>query len=381
LAALPLLAGCGSDSPSGPGGSSIATDHTEPAALFAAWAETLEQRDLVAYEALLEDDADGRAATGFRYQPPAADAAHWPWMLGRSTWGRDEELAMIGNLLDPNRVNPETNETVDIILVDLGIVDTQEGGLPGETVVTVDFEATVLWAAETGATADVRLVTTLAEDEDGYLRIRLLEEVPQLAPAQDVGGVTSTTWARIKVLHRDPTPIPTDHTQPRDLIGAWMWALETRDLAAYTALLEPAPPGRAEPGFRYYPPESDLADFPWMQGSDHWDGAVELEIVGHLFDPDYVSPETGESVDSINALLVLREENLVGPGEIEMVTIFEVILLWAPDAGAAATSRLVHVLAEDSQGFLRIREQRESRIAGPRSVEDASWAALKNLYR
>ena len=102
-----------------------------------------------------------------------------------------------------------------------------------------------------------------------------------------------------------------------------------------------------------------------------------------MFDPDFVSNETGESVRSIDAdITITAMRNLLEPaGAVEVTSSFVVFVLWAAETGARSDVRLVHVLTPDDSGFWRIREQHELPALGAMRVEDVSWGAMKNLYR
>jgi hypothetical protein len=61
--------------------------------------------------------------------------------------------------------------------------------------------------------------------------------------------------------------IPTNLTDPVAIVSSHALALGAKDLAVYLALLEPAAGGRSsEPGFAFYPLDTDVDQFPWMTG-------------------------------------------------------------------------------------------------------------------
>lgn len=172
---------------------------------------------------------------------------------------------------------------------------------------------------------------------------------------------------------------PVGYTDPEALLDAWAAALEAKDLAAYTALLEEEPGGRAEPGFRYYPQSGALDDLPWMQGENSWSRADELTIMEHMFDPEFVGSESEGAVDTIEAWCTVLGQSDLGGGEIEVRSSVLFTVIWAVNTGRTANVFLIHVLAPDGNGFLRIREQREFELLGPR-VEGDGWGAIKGRY-
>ncbi|MEZ5066949.1 MAG: hypothetical protein R3B81_19715 [bacterium] len=174
-----------------------------------------------------------------------------------------------------------------------------------------------------------------------------------------------------------PQGIVTDLTDPAAVLEGHAEALGTRDFAAYAALLEMAPGSRAEAGFQFYPPGGD-EDFPWTQG-EPWAREEELEIVGHMCDPAFVSSATGASIKSIDAAVSILSQETLASGEIRVTARFLVTVLWGTNDGARCDSPLLFLLAEDGDGFLRIREIREGTEFG--RVGSLWWAGLKGLFR
>lgn len=125
---------------------------------------------------------------------------------------------------------------------------------------------------------------------------------------------------------------------------AWVAALEERDINAYAALLEESPVG-----FR-------------------------LGMIGHLSDPDFISAEVGWPVSSVLSRVSILGQRVLGDGEIEVETSFQVYV--RAGGTMASAVRLVHVLARDRHGFLRIRAQREYPGSGT-----VTWGSLKSFYR
>jgi hypothetical protein len=172
-------------------------------------------------------------------------------------------------------------------------------------------------------------------------------------------------------------------TEPAAVIAAHAEALTERRIDMYTALLVPPPDGRGEGDeFRYYPRSDDLDDFPWLNGNDFWGRDEELGILGHMFDPNFVSSETSESIDAINASIQVLSSAPEGE-EIVVVTNFSAQVLWATDAGLAVDAQLVFRLVTDVDGFLRIGEIHELPGVGrsETAIEAATWGQVKSLYR
>jgi hypothetical protein len=176
--------------------------------------------------------------------------------------------------------------------------------------------------------------------------------------------------------------IPTNLTDPVAVIDSHAAALGQKNLAAYTALLEPDPSTRSvEPGFRFYPLDTDADQFPWMTG-DFWGAADELQFIGNMFDPEFSGAQP--PVDTIDmSFTVLSQREVQAPlYEISITALITV--LTAPDEGFSTDTKFIVLLAKQADGYYRIREIREvprqSRGAGA-GVEEASWGAIKALYR
>ncbi|MBZ0267942.1 nuclear transport factor 2 family protein, partial [bacterium] len=169
LLALPVLAGCGKTESAPTEPEVPQRDFTDPSALIAAYAECLNTMDYDRYAALLSPD--------FEYVPQDADVDDLPWLSPDHPWGRDEELAMIGHMMNPDFVSNETGETVDSIEVVLTV--TNEQVVSDAVEVTCSADIQVLWTASSGAFSRVRFVFTLVTDGDGFLRIRKITELPE----------------------------------------------------------------------------------------------------------------------------------------------------------------------------------------------------------
>lgn len=100
----------------------------------------------------------------------------------------------------------------------------------------------------------------------------------------------------------DADDTPARYATPEELIAGHARSLRERDLAAYIALLQPSSVSRAEAGFQWrYPQPQDLEDFPWLGQVDSWGLDKEIEIISNMFNPEFVSPTNGQSVDRIEA--------------------------------------------------------------------------------
>ena len=93
LTAALALAACHGDTSTGPAPHSGPPRYNNPSALIDAHAQALTNRDLEAYTNLLDES--------FRYFPQSEDLSQLPWMTGDS-WGRADELGMIGHMFDPH---------------------------------------------------------------------------------------------------------------------------------------------------------------------------------------------------------------------------------------------------------------------------------------
>ena len=188
-----LGVGCNDDAPFGVSQSPPEQEpagYTDPAALLAAHAKALEQKDYALYEKLLHSD--------FEYFPPSEDLIDFPWMQGETSWNRVEELQMISHLFDDNftPADPQACGTVDTIALQITIQGQQT--LPdGTRVISSGAVGTVMFTSGSGARSDVRLEFRLVTAADGYLRIRSIRELPPYQRATD-----GSTWARIKSCYR-----------------------------------------------------------------------------------------------------------------------------------------------------------------------------------
>jgi ketosteroid isomerase-like protein len=159
-----------------------------PTEVVLAHASALTRRDFDAYAALLHPD--------FEYVPQSMDITDLPWLTPDQPWDRAEELGMIAHMFDPDFQGQGWVQAVDSIDARLTVLDETSGEEGTEVVATADI--IVLWSANSGAFAAVRLVFTIAPNEHGHLRILRIEELPD--HSREV--VEETSWASVKALYR-----------------------------------------------------------------------------------------------------------------------------------------------------------------------------------
>ena len=100
----------------------------------------------------------------FEYLPQTADLADFPW-LQTEPWNRAEEIGIATNMFDPSFVGDEAESSIDTIQMVVRVLDQRNVLDPPNGVeITTNMEATVLWAANTGKTSDVRLIFVLVPD-------------------------------------------------------------------------------------------------------------------------------------------------------------------------------------------------------------------------
>lgn len=168
--------------------------------------------------------------------------------------------------------------------------------------------------------------------------------------------------------------IQTNQTDPAAVPATWAQALEEGSLEAVTRLLSP--------DFEYFIRDDDADQFPWLPPGTGWTHDVEMNILGNMMDPDFISPETQNPVLEIHMQLDVTSSQDLGDGAIELTTNMDAVVVWAAGTGASTNGRLTIVLVPDDKGFYRIRSQRElppfSRLL---RVESDSWGGIKSLYR
>ena len=194
VAAIALLSlavgGCPTDPDSDPLNVQDPPGYTDPAAMINAHAQALTKQDYAKYEKLLTED--------FEYHPQSEDLIDFPWLQGRVSWSRADELQMIGHMFDDDfHPADPTAGTVDTIDAQL-TVDAQSTDTDGSRLVYARGVMTVMYAMSgSGARSDVRFEFRLVAGTDGFLRIRSIHERPPYQPA-----VEPTNWGTIKNLYR-----------------------------------------------------------------------------------------------------------------------------------------------------------------------------------
>ena len=183
------LGGCPTDPDSDPLNVQDPPGYTDPAAVINAHAQALTKQDYAKYEKLLTED--------FEYFPQSEDLIDFPWLQGQISWGRTDELQMIGHMFDDafEPADPYAGrvDTIDAQLT----VDGQSTEPDGSLLVDARADMTVMYVTGSGARSDVRFEFRLVPGADGYLRIREIRELPPYQRA-----VEPTNWATIKNLYR-----------------------------------------------------------------------------------------------------------------------------------------------------------------------------------
>jgi hypothetical protein len=276
------------------------------------------------------------------------------------------ELDIIGHMFDPNFSGDW--DSVDAIEASIAILNQTALG-NGQTTLTTSIRGRVLTNSNDGWSFDTRLVFELVS-RNGFLRILKITEVEQTLRSSVPEGVEATSWGRLKSLYHTPQ-IQTNLTDPAAVISAHAKALRLKNYAAYEALLD------AE--FEFFPLDRDADDFPWLPGNS-WPRTVEIEIIAHMFDPDFYGQEN--PVDAIEATMAILAQRPVGDGRIEITTTMRGSVLTSSNDGWSFDTRLVFEVIPRN-GFLRIlkiTEIEQTRSVGVR-VDPTSWGQIKNLYR
>jgi hypothetical protein len=115
--------------------------------------------------------------------------------------------------------------------------------------------------------------------------------------------------------------------------------------------------------YEYFPQSTDLDDFPWLGGSPSWGRTDELTMAGNMFNEDFVSTETGESVDSITMELTVEEETQTQDG-VQVLVHAVAQVLWTANDGLRSDVRFEFLVVPDPDepGQFQIREQREQAL-------------------
>ena len=169
--------------------------------------------------------------------------------------------------------------------------------------------------------------------------------------------------------------IPTDHTEASAFFDAYERTWEESDLAALSALMDP--------DFVFKPIADE--EYPWIPEGG-WTRGIELSIAGNMFDPMFVSEDTGENVDTIEMALSLlaQDNNSVGgqPGLL-VVADADITVLWAQGDGATSDARFELQFVFDDNDFLRLlrMDELDPILRSSPSIEANTWGSVKSLYR
>lgn len=171
-----------------------------------------------------------------------------------------------------------------------------------------------------------------------------------------------------------PEPGPAEVADAASLVAAHAAALAARDYDAYAALLHP--------DFEFTPQSEDLVDLPWVTPDSPWELDDELGMIGHMFDPSFVSDydPSQPAVQSIQATITPLSEAATDEGT-ELTASAGIQVLWAANSGAFTAIRFVFTIVEDDQGQLRILRIDEHPDFSRLSIEESSWGSIKGLYR
>ena len=164
-----------------------------------------------------------------------------------------------------------------------------------------------------------------------------------------------------------------DQTSAQGAVFAYADAATEMNFDVYSALLHE--------NFLFLPVDDD--DFAWIPNGG-WTRSIEVDAVGNMFDSSYISPETGENVDTIAMRLTVQSQQASPdvPNGVEVSTIMDVTALWAQNAGATAQVQMMFTVVPDDDGYFRIVQMQELDPAPiVPSIESTSWGLIKSAYR
>ena len=149
----------------------------------------------------------------------------------------------------------------------------------------------------------------------------------------------------------DPTLAPERRTVEGAItLVAWAWANQRAQ--EYDDVLHPE--------FEYFPLADD--DFPWIP-EDGWNKTIEMAIARNMFDPTFISEDTGENVDSIEMTFTVRSTRALTspPNAVEVSTELDAQVLWAEGDGATSHVLIDFVIVPDldEPDLFQVLEQRE----------------------
>jgi len=143
-----------------------------------------------------------------------------------------------------------------------------------------------------------------------------------------------------------------ERTSVTGAIELFSFVWEQRRLDLYQQLLHDA--------FEFIPQDADADDFPWVTPDDPWERTDELGMAANMFDSNFVSQETGNSVDSIEMKLTITNERSVAEG-VEVTTTADITVLWDTNAGATSDVRFIFTVVPDPDepGLFQVIRQQE----------------------
>jgi hypothetical protein len=151
----------------------------------------LENLDYVSYESLLHGD--------FEFCPRPEDVVDFPWLEG-PCWGRDEELTMIGHMMDSTYVglaDPVQQIDIDYLITSLGV-----DGLHRYRV-TCLWTALILTGPASGWLVNTQLAFHIVPNlQDSRFHIIQLEELDAAKALVDCHAFESNSWAQVKAVYR-----------------------------------------------------------------------------------------------------------------------------------------------------------------------------------
>lgn len=169
-------------------------------------------------------------------------------------------------------------------------------------------------------------------------------------------------------------PIVTDHTEALPLLDAFERAWSEKDYDALAALLHE--------DFVFKPIADD--EFPWIPEGG-WNRAIELGVAANMFNPNFISEDTGENIDLIEMSLTVLSQRVVivdGQSRVEVTTDLDCQVLWAAGDGATSDVRLIFQLVLDENDFYRLLcLDEQDPVLLTSSVDASTWGSVKNMYR
>jgi len=110
--------------------------------------------------------------------------------------------------------------------------------------------------------------------------------------------------------------------------------------------------------YEFFPLERDSADFPWMTGSS-WSRTEELNIAGHMFDPNFSGQEN--PIDSIEFDLIELSRRDLGNGRTEVTCTQQGRILTAANDGWSFDTRVqIEIVPDpDEPGLFQVIRQTE----------------------